>query len=155
MTTIPEYKSDIWIGTCLLVFCAATAWITVGIKGGMSSSAAGPSLIPWMMIGGITLLSLILIGRAGRAKAHAPADGKMIEFPDAHTLLIIAAFTLLLIAYATAFYPVGYIPATLVTFVVGLWLLGERNWTVLFLFPVGMTLAVYYGFTELLSVWLP
>ncbi|SFO57823.1 putative tricarboxylic transport membrane protein [Cohaesibacter marisflavi] len=153
MSTVSEPKSDMWIGSGLLIFCAISAWLTLDIKSGMSSSVAGPSMVPWLMIGGTALLSLLLIFRA---KAQAGGEeAKTISMPDAHTLLIMLAFVLLLVAYAIAFYPIGYIPATLVTFFVGLWLLGERRWLVFALFPVIMTLAVYYGFTELLSVWLP
>nr|WP_321457155.1 tripartite tricarboxylate transporter TctB family protein [uncultured Cohaesibacter sp.] len=153
MSTVSEPKSDMWIGSGLLIFCAVSAWLTLDIKNGMSSSVAGPSMVPWIMIAGTALLSLILIFRA-KAKQNGN-ETQTISMPDVHTLLIMLAFVLLLVAYALAFYPIGYIPATLVTFFVGLWLLGERRWLVFALFPVIMTLAVYYGFTVLLSVWLP
>ncbi|WP_319529788.1 tripartite tricarboxylate transporter TctB family protein [uncultured Cohaesibacter sp.] len=154
MSTISPRKSDMWIGGGLLVFCIVVAWLTLYIKRGMTSSVAGPSMIPWLMIGGIALLSLALIARSiGGEKKGGEEEG--ISMPDARTLLIMFGFVLLLVAYAAAFYPVGYIPATLVTFVVGLWLLGERRWYILVIFPLVMTFAVYFGFTRLLSVWLP
>ncbi|WP_316858729.1 tripartite tricarboxylate transporter TctB family protein [uncultured Cohaesibacter sp.] len=153
MSTVSEPKSDMWIGSGLLVFCAISAWLTLDIKNGMSSSVAGPSMVPWIMIAGTAFLSLILISRA-KAK-QGGTETRTISMPDVHTLLIMLAFVLLLVAYALAFYPIGYIPATLVTFFIGLWLLGERRWPVFALFPAIMTLAVYYGFTVLLSVWLP
>ena len=153
MSTVSEPKSDIWIGSGLLIFCAISAWLTLDIKNGMSNSVAGPSMVPWIMIGATAILSLVMIIRAKATQGDGEA--KTISMPDMHTLLIMLAFVLLLVAYALAFYPIGYIPATLVTFFVGLWLLGERRILVFALFPAIMTFAVYFGFTELLSVWLP
>ncbi|WP_119309604.1 tripartite tricarboxylate transporter TctB family protein [Cohaesibacter haloalkalitolerans] len=153
MTTVSERKSDMWIGGGLLIFCAISAWLTLSIKQGMINSVAGPSMVPWIMIGGTAILALMMIFRAKAAEQGK--EEKTISMPDVRTLVIMLAFVLLLIAYALAFYPIGYIPATLVTFFVGLWLLGERRWLVFVLFPAIMTCAVYFGFTELLSVWLP
>ncbi|SNY92693.1 putative tricarboxylic transport membrane protein [Cohaesibacter sp. ES.047] len=153
MSTISPRKSDMWIGGCLLVFCIVVAWLTLSIKSGMGSSSAGPSMIPWMMIGAVAFLSLVLIGRS--LGGNKEGEESKISMPDARTLLIMLGFVLLLTAYAAAFYPVGYIPATLITFVVGLWLLGERRWYILVLFPLIMTFVVYFGFTRLLTVWLP
>ena len=154
MSTISPRKSDMWIGGGLLAFCIVVAWFTLFIKRGMTSSVAGPSMIPWLMIAVIALLSLVLMGRSIRSEREGVVE-EGIAMPDMRTLLIMLGFVLLLVAYAAAFYPVGYIPATLITFVVGLWLLGERRWYILVLFPLVMTFAVYFGFTHLLSVWLP
>ncbi|WP_114010600.1 tripartite tricarboxylate transporter TctB family protein [Cohaesibacter intestini] len=156
MASVSERKSDLVIALGLLVFCAVAALFTPDIKNGMSSSAAGPRMIPWMMIGGVAVLSCILVLRSTLAyKRDQQADEVRVEVPVGRSLLIFAAFILLLVAYAASFFPIGYIPATLVTFVAGLWLMGERRWIVLTLFPIIMTSIVYLGFTELLSVWLP
>lgn len=154
MTGVRQGKGDIWIGGGLLVFCCFVAWQTLKIKQGFSTSVAGPSFLPWLMVGGIALLSLVLIFR-GLVQLRSEDGGALISMPSRRTFLIIAAFVALLVAYASAFFPVGYLPATLVTFVLGLWLVGERKLWVLIGFPLVMTFAVYYAFTELLSVWLP
>ncbi|MHA6344271.1 tripartite tricarboxylate transporter TctB family protein [Roseivivax sp. CAU 1761] len=145
-----EGQADLWIGGGLLALCGAAAWRTTYIKQGFSSSAAGPSFVPWLVIALIAVLSLALILRALRGDG-----GAELAMPGRRTLAAMAGFTLLMIAYAVAFMPVGYLPSTLAAFVLGLIRLGERNWLVVILFPVGMTLAIYFGFTELLSVWLP
>ncbi|SDI59272.1 tripartite tricarboxylate transporter TctB family protein [Alloyangia pacifica] len=147
-----EQKADLWIGTGLLLLCGFAGWRATYIKQGFNSSAAGPSFMPWLVIALIALLSVLLIVRALRAEHDPQTD---IVMPGKRTLAAMAGFTLLMICYAVAFMPVGYLPSTLVAFIVGLILLGERNWLLVVLFPVGMTLAIYFGFTELLSVWLP
>ncbi len=147
-----EQKADLWIGTGLLLLCGFAGWRATYIKQGFNSSAAGPSFMPWLVIALIALLSVLLIVRALRAEHDPQTD---ITMPGKRTLAAMAGFTLLMICYAVAFMPVGYLPSTLIAFIVGLILLGERNWLLVVLFPVGMTLAIYFGFTELLSVWLP
>ncbi len=154
MSEFRHSKSDILIGGGLLAFCAFGAWRTLLIRDVHSGTVAGPSFVPWLMIGAVVLLALVLIGRGVRQQVAAGGGVKAIR-PESGALIKIALFALLLVAYAAAFYPVGYIPSTLVTFVAGLWLLGERKILHLLVFPCVMTIGVYYAFTELLSVWLP
>ncbi|WP_253383469.1 tripartite tricarboxylate transporter TctB family protein [Notoacmeibacter sp. MSK16QG-6] len=141
-----------WIGCGLLAFCGFASWRTTFIKQGFNPGAAGPSFVPWLTIALIGMLSLVLIVRALRMENEAAAN---IAIPGRRVLLAMAGFTFLMIGYAASFMPIGYLPSTLATFILGLLLLGERNWLIIVLFPVGMTLAIYYGFTKLLSVWLP
>lgn len=153
MADIRESKSDVWIGAGLLAFCGFASWRTLLIKKGFSSSVAGPSFVPWIMIGGIALLAVLMMVR-GMRRASA-GQGALIQMPEKRTMLSILAFVALLVAYSGAFYSVGYIPSTLATFIIGLWLMGERKIWLLIAFPVGMTFAVYFAFTQFLSVWLP
>ena len=152
MADIAESKADIWIGAGLLAFCGFASWRTLYVKQGFSATAAGPSFVPWLMIGGIAALSLVLIARA--LMREADPDARVL-MPGRRTLAAMGAFAVLMVGYAAAFMPLGYLPSTIVTFILGLLLLGERNWLIVILFPVAMTGAVYFGFTELLSVWLP
>lgn len=156
MTDLRESKADIWIGGGLLAFCGFAAWRTLRIREGFTTSVAGPSFVPWIMVGATALLACLLILRAVRRQRAAGAEGvAVIAMPDRRTLLRLGAFALLLAAYSVAFFPIGYLPATLATFVLGLLLIGERKPLLLIGFPVVMTGAVYFAFTELLSVWLP
>lgn len=154
MAEIQQSKSDIWIGSGILALCGFAAWQTLNIKQGFSNSIAGPSFLPWLMIAAITILSLIMIGR-GMKSLRAEGTGKTVQMPQRHTLISMVAFVALLMVYAIAFYQVGYIPATLATFITGLWLIGERKIWILLGFPIVMTFAVHFAFTEFLSVWLP
>ncbi|WP_353475989.1 tripartite tricarboxylate transporter TctB family protein (plasmid) [Salipiger sp. H15] len=149
---IREAKADLWVGCGLLALCGFAGWRATYIKQGFSQTAAGPSFLPWLVVSLIAVLSVMMIIRALRAE-HDPATD--ITMPGKRVLLAMAAFTLLMIGYAIAFMPVGYLASTLVAFILGLILLGERNWLLVVLFPVGMTLSIYFGFTKLLAVWLP
>lgn len=142
---------DIVIGFGLLLFCGFAAWRTLHVKVPPEDTIAGTTFVPWLMIGGIVLLSLGLIVRAVQRMPSAAT----VEMPDRATLIRMGLFTLLMIVYAFAFMTVGYIPSTLAVFVLGLLLLGESRLPVLVLFPLVMTGAIYLGFTQSLGVWLP
>ena len=152
MSTLPEEKADLWIGGGLLAFCAAAGWRTLYVKSGFGGTAAGPAFVPWLMI---ALIALLAVGLILRALFREAGMSTGIAMPNRQTLAAMGAFALLMVGYAAAFVPVGYLPATGVAFVLGLLLLGERNWLIVILFPIAMTGAVYLGFTRLLSVWLP
>ncbi len=150
MDGLAQKKSDVLIGSGLLGLCAFAAWRTLRIKSQTGSTVAGPSFLPWLMIGAIAALSIWMIVRAIQQE-----DTLRIPMPDRATLVRMALFTLVMVAYAAAFMPVGYLISTVAAFVAALWLFGERNWLTLTLFPVVMTGAVYLGFTQALQVWLP
>ncbi len=142
---------DIVIGVGLLFFCVFAAWRTLKVTVPPEGTIAGTSFVPWLMIGGIVVLSLVLIARAVRRAAAA----ETIRVPDRATLARMGLFTLLMIGYAFMFMKVGYLVSTLVTFVLGLILFRESRLVVLVLFPLVMTGAIYLGFTKSLGVWLP
>ncbi|SDL17468.1 tripartite tricarboxylate transporter TctB family protein [Aliiruegeria lutimaris] len=150
MSGIDERPSDTVIGMGLLAFCAFAAWRTLRIKVQAGSTIAGPSFLPWLMIVAISVFSIIMIVRALRRE-----HGETIALPDRAALVKIGIFIVLLVAYAAAFMPVGYLISTFAVFIAGLWLFGERRILMLTLFPVAMVGTVYLGFTEVLKVWLP
>ncbi len=143
--------SDIAIGIGLLLLCGFAAWQTTGIKVPPEDTIAGTSFLPWLMIGGIGLLSLALSARALLRSAREES----VEIPGRRTLAKMGLFTALMIAYAASFMTVGYIPSTAVVFVLGLLLFNERRIAVLIIFPLVMTGVIYLGFTRVLGVWLP
>lgn len=59
-----------------------------------------------------------------------------MELPTRRTLVRMGLMALLLVAYAAAFEPLGYLVSTLVTFVLGLLLFNERRPLVLILVPL-------------------
>jgi putative tricarboxylic transport membrane protein len=150
VATLDERKADVWIGSGLLALCAFAAWRTTGVRVTPGPTIAGASFVPWLMVGGISILSVIMIARA-LIREH----GATIEMPDGAMLARMGVFTGILVAYAAAFMPIGYLASTALVFVAALWLFGERRILMLTLFPIAMIAAVYLGFTELLGVWLP
>ena len=99
----------------------------------------------------LALLAVVLIARALlRIK-----EVETIQVPDRATLLKMGLFMLLMIAYASVFMTLGYIPSTAIVFIAGLLLFKERRISVLIVFPLVMTGAIYLSFTRVLGVWLP
>ncbi|MBO0906068.1 tripartite tricarboxylate transporter TctB family protein [Jiella sonneratiae] len=164
---MPSRRTDIWIGAGILAFCAFAGWRTLRIPAVATGTSAGPNFVPWLMIGGIVVLTLALMLRSAVAQRSAvpqdlaaattPSDPNDAAggAPSGTTLRRMAVFALLLVAYAAFFMPVGYLATTAVVFVAGMALLGERNWIRLIVLPLIITAAVYWGFTRYLGVWLP
>lgn len=147
-------KSDVVIGVLILLFCAFAAWRTASVTSAPTGTVAGPAFVPWLVIALSATLAVILIARAAvRARLGNP-EGE-ISLPNRPTFIRMALFAVLMVGYAGAFMGVGYIPSTLVAFVAGLLLFGERRIWVLVLLPCVATTAVYYAFTTVLNVWLP
>jgi len=146
-----QTSSDIAIGVGLLLFCGFATWRTTLIKVPSEATVAGTAFLPWLMIGAISLLSIVLIVRA----LIRTGSAETVQVPNRATLGKILLFTLVMIAYGASFMTIGYIPSTIVVFIVGLLLFNERRISVLILFPLVMTGAIYLGFTRLLGVWLP
>ncbi len=153
MSHLDSRRSDALIACGLLAFCGFAAWRTTLVKTPGTATTMGPTFVPWLMIGGIAVLSLFLLFRALRGRG-AREEGR-IEMPDRPTLIRMAIFLVILVAYAAAFMTAGYIASTLAVFVAGLWLFGERRPLVLILVPIAVTAIVYLGFTRFLNVWLP
>jgi putative tricarboxylic transport membrane protein len=63
--------------------------------------------------------------------------------------------TALLLAYGFALEPVGYIISTFVLFLGGSWLLGSRAWRRDVAVGLGLSVGIYFLFTQLLAVPLP
>lgn len=160
-------SADIWIGAGLLIFCGLVGWRTLRIPSVATGTSAGPDFVPWLMIAGIVLLSLVMMSRAvvaARSAAAAPAvmAGAAPDSQDTaggtvdrRVALRIAIFIVLLVAYSALFMTLGYLATTVAVFIGGMALLGERHWLALFVVPAALTAAIYYGFTEFLGVWLP
>ena len=146
-----QKTSDIVIGIGLLLFCVFASWRTLKVKVPPEATIAGTSFVPWLMIGGIVVLS---VGLIIRALLSSLAD-KTIDVPGSATFLKMGLFTLVMVIYAAGFMTFGYIPSTLVVFVIGLLLFNERRIPVLIIFPLIMTGLIYLGFTKVLNVWLP
>lgn len=142
-------NSDFWLSLIGLVVSAIAAALTVDVPGGGTGGTAGPSFLPWLMIGGIALFSLILMWRSQRLAPAAQAPF------GARLLAQIGGFLALMLAYAWAYEPVGYLISSLVFFVVALLLLGERRLLQLVLVPPGVVVTVYLVFTHVMKVYMP
>lgn len=146
-------RADVWLGLVLLAFCSVAGWWTLRIPSVGTGTAAGPSFIPWIMIVGIAILSVAMMLRALLRAEPAAEEGQGVS--SRATLLRLGVFVVLLVAYAGLFLSVGYLTTTIVVFIAGMFVLGERNWLFLIVLPAALTGAIYFVFTQFLGVWLP
>ena len=67
-------RSDIFIATGLLIFCLILALFTLRIPSVSAGTSAGPSFVPWLMLGCIAVFSLLMIvSNLISAKRQSPA----------------------------------------------------------------------------------
>lgn len=142
-------NSDFWLSLGLLGFSALVAAWTLDVPSAGTGGTLGPSFLPWLMLAGIALGALGLLWRSQR---HAEMSA---EAPAVRMLLKLGGFLLLMLVYAVAYEPSGYLVSSLVFFVVALLVLGERRWLQLLLVPPGVVGGVYVVFTQVMKVYLP
>lgn len=142
-------NSDFWLSLGLLGFSALVAAWTLDVPSGGTGGTLGPNFLPWLMLAGIALGALGLLWRSQR---HAEMAA---EAPAVRMLLKLGGFLLLMLVYAVAYEPSGYLVSSLVFFVVALLVLGERRWLQLLLVPPGVVGGVYVVFTQVMKVYLP
>lgn len=142
-------NSDFWLSLVFMGFSAVAAALTLDVPVAGTGGTLGPSFLPWLMIGGLSLFSLALLWRSQRHAELAAAP------PGLRMLVKLGGFAFLMLAYAVIYEPVGYLVSSLVFFVVALLVLGERRWLQLLLVPPGVVLAIYVVFAKVMQVYLP
>lgn len=142
-------NGDFWVSLCLLGLCSVAAALTLDVPTRGTGGTLGPTFVPWLMIGGISILSLRMLWRSQTIAVAATAR------PSLRLLGQLCGFLLLMLAYAAAYEPVGYVVSSLVFFVLALLMVGERRWLQLVLVPPGVVLAVYLVFTKIMQVYMP
>lgn len=142
-------NSDFWLSLVLLGFSALVAGWTFDVPSAGTGGTLGPSFLPWTMIVGIALFALMLLWRSQRQGQFAAAP------PGLRVLAKLGGFLLLMLVYAIAYEPVGYLISSLVFFVVALLVLGERRWLQVLLVPPAVVGGVYVVFAQVMKVYLP
>jgi putative tricarboxylic transport membrane protein len=147
-------KPDFWLALALLAFCVFAAVLTTGLSTVGTGTWAGPSFFPWLMIGGIAVLSIAL---ALRSLAHSrqPNNGGGSHTTGGRVLSKLALFFVLMVAYAFVYVPMGYIASTTAFFIIAMLVLGERKILQFAIIPLGIVLSVYLVFTQIIKVYLP
>jgi putative tricarboxylic transport membrane protein len=113
---------------------------------------SGPRLFPLVITVAWTVLSACYLGQQlllmARRRTTMPVE------PFAHLLRVLGVLTVL-VAYAFALEPVGYLISTFVLFVAVAALLGSHHWPRDVVVGIGLSLGIYLVFTQLLAVRLP
>jgi putative tricarboxylic transport membrane protein len=133
-------------GLGLVAVGVALGVLTLGIKVPKIHANVGPTVIPWVVAGGLVLIGGALAWRAWRLQ-QAPSPAR-----DLTALAILAGGLLqqiLLVAWA------GFVPTAAVLFAAVATAFGRRRLPVDLAIGLVLALAVYLGFTRLLGLSLP
>ena len=136
--------SDLVVGGCILLFCAAAYGVTLTFERAPAVVAQNvqPATFPRLVLGVIAVLTLTMMllarGRPDRSPRRVPA------------MTWLSAG--LMVGFVFAFQWLGIVPA-MVLLCLGLPVLwGERRWHLILPFGFGFPLAVYFLFAEMLDV---
>lgn len=136
---------DIFISLGVFAFLGAF----IAQIGKVSSDARG---YPLFLIICSMLLTAALMFKSVK-KYHA--DLTTAEPGFKKEFLYILEYILMIAAYLFLLDKIGYLLSTLLFVVLSLLFLKVRNWRILTLLPLGLTLSMYFLFTKLLSITLP
>lgn len=140
---------DFWIAIVLFVFCGIAAFLTAGIPLAGTGTKWGPAFFPWLMIGGIAILAVVLLLRSFKQAPPTEAGTSTVVYGK------MALFLFLMLLYAAFYVHAGYLVATGIFFVVAMLLLGERRPLHVLVIPAGIIAGVYLVFTQIMKVYLP
>ncbi len=136
------------LGAFAIVLGIAVGIGAVGIGGGSAYDVLGPSLLPYIIAGGLVLSGLpILIGALLKRRSE--------EEPEA-----LDAMPVVLIVQALAFpipliVPLGWIPTVTVSFALGARAFGSRRPLVDLAIGLALATAIFVIFNEVLGLHLP
>lgn len=147
----PSRVTQLVVALCVLALGLVVVWQATVIPG-EGWNPRGPRLVP-LLVGLIwSGLAVVFVVQAvvGLARGHdIPRAEALTNAPRVGLLLV------LIVAYAFALEPLGYVITTVLFFPLACVVLGSRQYVRDFVIGLGMALVLYYSFTELLRIHLP
>ncbi|MDR2111991.1 MAG: tripartite tricarboxylate transporter TctB family protein [Candidatus Accumulibacter sp.] len=144
---------DTYIGIVFLFFCGFAWWQISRLPLGVGyQHTIGPEFFPGVMTSIIAILSAALIARSLWRGATASSGSPLAR---GNTLLRIALFVVLLLAYTLIYEPLGFLLSSCLALPAGMFMLGERRPAHVLLFPAIIIGLGYVGFTKIMMVQLP
>ncbi|MGH2429683.1 MAG: tripartite tricarboxylate transporter TctB family protein [Candidatus Limnocylindria bacterium] len=142
------------VGVALLALGLVVLYGTFQIARGAGYSAVGPAAIP-------LAVAVILIGVAGLfiLRTTVRPDADLLELAAAEESAThwptVGLMVLTLVGYAFALGPLGYITATSLFLPIGARILGSRQPLRDLAIGIGLSVVIYFAFTEALGLRLP
>lgn len=143
-------RRNVIVGAVLLVIGVAYGLMTASLPDRSLPNTPGPAFFPWLITGGLLVLSTALLARS------LTADG--IDSPQTSSdrlgyrrvvFLIWFGVYLVMLPYA------GFLPASIPFFVGLMWLYGERNRLALTLATIIIPTCLFYIFRLGFQIFLP
>ncbi len=143
-------RRDVIAGAVLLVIGVIYGVMTASLPNRSLPNTPGPAFFPWLITGGLILLSVALLARALRDSGDKPAHASL-DRDAVRRLLALIWFVayLVLLPYA------GFVPASVPFFAGLMWLYGERNRVTLVLAASIIPVSLFYIFRLGFQILLP
>ncbi|MDC0116068.1 tripartite tricarboxylate transporter TctB family protein [Octadecabacter sp.] len=148
---------DRWIALVLLGICIAygyTAWFTMdaGLAPFMRRNPVWPSTFPKVLsVIGIVASFVILLGVEKSEEKIGEIDHRRLgDYFYGQAILLLA----LMVIYALALRPMGFLLSTSAFLILGSFILGERKWHIMLPVAFIATGAVWYLVQEVLGIFL-
>lgn len=137
-------------GAILLVIGVAYGLLTVALPNRSLPNTPGPAFFPWLITGGLILLSLALLLQSPMRNGHSSSQASPDRLETRCLLALIwFAVYLVLLPYA------GFLAASVPFFAGLMWLYGERKRLVLTLASVIVPVGLFYSFRLGFQILLP
>lgn len=152
---------DRWIALIFVAFCCTYGWLAFFtmdqlLPPFMQRNPVWPSTFPKMLsVLGVAVGLVVLLGLEPRPEAGEP-DPTDINWRRLHEYNLGQALLLLglMVVYALALRPAGFLLSTTVFLVGGSVILGERRWLVMLPVAIGAAVFVWYLVQEVLGIFL-
>ena len=155
-------KKDCVFGVCIFLGAVFFYYQTYFFQK-VQSFSIGPAAFPRLVLGGLILLSAVMIVQSLGFGAKAPEQEKSekpaaAEGWDLKSFITQASFIGLIIVYILLLPVLGYIPATVLFLFVAMMMLGKRSPRRAVIYAIvsaGVTLVMKFVFQDLLLLFLP
>jgi putative tricarboxylic transport membrane protein len=145
-------NGDFWLAIALGAFILWAAQLTADLPAGGVGTEFGAGFVPWLCIGGLGILTALLLIRSVRQSCR----GERFTVDLSPRLLTkLGVFVMLMLVYGFAYLPFGYLISTGIFFVVAMLALGERRVFHVAVIPAAITFGVWVVFVHVLKVILP
>ena len=136
------------LGAFAVVLGVAVGIGALGIGGGSAYDKLGPSLLPYIIAGGLVLSGLpILIGALLKRRSEDVPEE--VDLGPVALIILALAFPIPLIL------PLGWIPVVTVSFVIGARAVGSRRPAMDLVIGLALSSAIFVIFNEVLGLHLP
>ncbi len=143
-------RRNVIVGAVLLVIGVAYGLMTAFLPDRSLPNTPGPAFFPWLITGGLLVLSAALLARSLTADGiDSPQTGSDRLANRRVVFLIWFGVYLITLPYA------GFLPASIPFFVGLMWLYGERNRLALTLATIIIPTCLFYIFRLGFQIFLP
>lgn len=143
-------RRNVIVGAVLLVIGVAYGLMTASLPDRSLPNTPGPAFFPWLITGGLLVLSTALLARSLTADGIDSPQTSSDRLANRRVVFLIwFGVYLVMLPYA------GFLPASIPFFVGLMWLYGERNRLALTLATIIIPTCLFYIFRLGFQIFLP